>query len=143
MGRHANQGRAISERRLCGEKDLNADFPVCAFCQRIENHEYDALEWRDAVSFQPLNPVTSGHILVVSKRHIKDATEDPYLAGLVMGCASSLAKSLNGPCNIITSIGREATQTIFHLHVHVVPRRLNDGLTLPWTNQRGNYLGQL
>jgi histidine triad (HIT) family protein len=35
--------------------------------------------------------------------------------------------------NIITSMGEYATQTVFHLHVHIVPRRLNDGLHLPWT----------
>jgi len=38
-----------------------------------------------------------------------------------------------GPCNVITSVGREATQSVFHLHVHVVPRREGDGLALPWT----------
>ncbi len=37
------------------------------------------------------------------------------------------------PCNLITSAGREATQTVFHLHIHVVPRRDGDGLALPWT----------
>jgi histidine triad (HIT) family protein len=40
-----------------------------------------------------------------------------------------------GPCNIITSVGAEATQTVFHLHLHVVPRRFGDGLALPWTGQ--------
>ena len=37
--------------------------------------------------------------------------------------------------NLITSKGREATQSVFHLHVHVVPRAAGDGLPLPWTPQ--------
>jgi histidine triad (HIT) family protein len=37
--------------------------------------------------------------------------------------------------NIITSIGRVATQSVFHLHVHIVPRHEGDGLCLPWTGQ--------
>lgn len=36
---------------------------------------------------------------------------------------------------VITSIGADATQTVFHTHIHVVPRRPGDGLTLPWTGQ--------
>lgn len=40
--------------------------------------------------------------------------------------------------NIITSRGSAATQTVYHLHLHVVPRREGDGLGLPWTDrQRG------
>lgn len=37
--------------------------------------------------------------------------------------------------NLITSSGRWATQTVKHLHIHYVPRRKDDGLTLPWTGQ--------
>lgn len=37
------------------------------------------------------------------------------------------------PSNLITSAGAEATQSVFHLHVHIVPRGENDGLALPWT----------
>jgi histidine triad (HIT) family protein len=35
--------------------------------------------------------------------------------------------------NLITSGGREATQTVMHAHVHYVPRRRGDGLKLPWS----------
>lgn len=38
--------------------------------------------------------------------------------------------------NLITSRGGAATQTVFHLHVHVVPREAGDGLALPWTPQQ-------
>jgi diadenosine tetraphosphate (Ap4A) HIT family hydrolase len=40
-----------------------------------------------------------------------------------------------GAANFITSAGRDATQTVFHLHIHIVPRHAGDGLALPWTGQ--------
>jgi hypothetical protein len=38
-------------------------------------------------------------------------------------------------CNLITSVGADATQSVRHLHIHVVPRREGDGLMLPWSGQ--------
>lgn len=82
---------------------------------------------------EPLNPVTPGHMLIIPKRHLRDALESPADTGLVMEYAARYARS---PCNIITSVGTEATQTVFHLHVHVIPRATGDGLRLPWTGQK-------
>ncbi len=47
--------------------------------------------------------------------------------------AAELAAEV-GDCNVITSRGAAATQTVRHLHVHVVPRRQGDGILLPWTD---------
>lgn len=80
----------------------------------------------------PLNPVTEGHVLVIPRWHVVDAVQEPQVTADVMRCAAELAER---PCNIITSSGGEATQSVFHLHVHVVPRREGDGLALPWTDQ--------
>jgi histidine triad (HIT) family protein len=85
---------------------------------------------------EPLNPVVEGHVLVVPRRHVPDAATDPDLAGMVMRVASAYSQRPEvGSCNIITSIGKEATQSVFHLHLHVVPRREGDGLKLPWSEQ--------
>jgi histidine triad (HIT) family protein len=89
--------------------------------------------WDEAIAFVPLNPVTPGHLLVIPKRHVADVTENPTVSAAVMCAAAELATP---PCNIITSAGREATQTVFHLHLHVVPRRAGDGLALPWTDRQ-------
>ena len=85
---------------------------------------------------EPLNPVTRGHVLVIPRRHVRDFLQDWYMAGDVMEVTNAYLREYDvGPCNVITSIGREATQTIDHLHVHVVPRREGDGLALPWDAQ--------
>jgi histidine triad (HIT) family protein len=50
-----------------------------------------------------------------------------------MGHAAELAAAIMPDAfNIITSAGRDATQTVDHLHLHLVPRRPGDGLALPW-----------
>jgi histidine triad (HIT) family protein len=112
----------------------------CPFCERIERGEYDDVRWfsddvDDVVAFEPLNPVTPGHMLVVPRIHCPHAAAFPALAGRVMEAAANLAFE-TGPCNIITSCGVEATQTVFHMHFHVIPRHKGDGLHLPWTGQK-------
>jgi histidine triad (HIT) family protein len=110
----------------------------CPFCKRIANGEYDEEPRRGCYIFEPLNPVTPGHVLVVPGEHVRDAAVAPATASAVMFEAASLAQRLGGAANIITSIGLLATQTVYHLHVHVVPRREGDGLHLPWTGQVPN-----
>ncbi len=106
----------------------------CVFCQRIAAGEYGAHN-AHAVSFEPLNPVTPGHLLVVSRYHATDAAQWPDITAETMRFAAVLADADYSNCNLITSIGPAATQTVFHLHIHIVPRYPGDGLTLPWTGQ--------
>ncbi|GGG04085.1 putative HIT-like protein [Rhodococcoides trifolii] len=111
----------------------------CVFCDRIANEEYDGTDSIDSfgvVWFAPLNPVTPGHTLFVPTAHVESAAEFPTIAGVVMQAASRFVRDDVGPANIITSVGAAATQTVMHLHIHVVPRCADDGLTLPWTGQR-------
>ena len=109
----------------------------CPFCARIAAGEYTLFD-EHAVAFEPLNPVTPGHLLVVPRRHVVDAGSHPLVASRAMYFAAQLA----GPCgwaesyNLITSAGSAATQTVPHLHIHLVPREEGDGLHLPWTGQR-------
>ena len=85
--------------------------------------------------FEPLNPVTPGHMLFVPVRHVASALDDPYETALTMEIASRWAARLAEDFNLITSAGAAATQTVRHLHIHLVPRREGDGLHLPWTGQ--------
>ena len=106
----------------------------CAFCDIVFEQAPATIvrRWGDSVAFVPLNPVTPGHLLVVPVLHVRDAIEAPEVTGATMRHAAMLAER---PCNIITSAGAEATQTVLHFHVHIVPRRAGDGLALPWTGQ--------
>jgi histidine triad (HIT) family protein len=109
--------------------------PDCVFCSRLATGQYDVSNGY-CVSFEPLNPVTPGHRLVVPFRHVADALEDPWWSAQTMMFASRLADRHRQPgedVNIITSAGPAATQTVMHLHLHIVPRRAGDGLMLPWT----------
>lgn len=103
----------------------------CVFCdvRKIKSKVYDL---GDCVYFEPLNPVVKGHFLVISKTHTTDFSDNPKITARVVEVASELAK--NGEYNLITSKGKNATQSINHLHVHLVPRKPNDNLLLPWSN---------
>lgn len=106
----------------------------CVFCRIVGGREPAEMvnEWPLAVAFQPLNPVTEGHTLIVPRQYVRDVTENPRLSAATMWAAAQHAQNW-AACNIITSAGVDATQTVFHLHLHVVPRRPGDGLALPWT----------
>ena len=107
----------------------------CVFCKRIERGEFDYFDGYN-VAFQPLGPVTPGHFLVVPRAHVANAFASPVHAGRALKFAAFLANQMDlGAANFITSAGSAATQTVFHLHVHIVPRRDDDGLHLPWTGQ--------
>lgn len=106
------------------------------FCGRIAAGEYELISNAyEVVRFEPLNPVTPGHMLFVPFRHVADAAEFPYLTGVTFAAASAFGFVQAEPFNLITSAGEAATQTVRHLHVHYVPRRAGDGLALPWTGQ--------
>lgn len=108
----------------------------CPFCDIVASDSFQITnEQRDVVAFQPLNPVTPGHLLVVPRQHVADASEDPYVTSITAAFASIIMRKREQDYNLITSVGEAATQTIRHLHFHIVPRRLDDGLTLPWTGQ--------
>lgn len=104
----------------------------CVFCQIVAGEAPATVirEWPDAIAIVPLRPVAPGHVLVIPRTHVADATVDPDVTAVTMRRAAELAVP---PCNLITSAGRPATQTVFHLHIHVVPRRVGDGLALPWS----------
>lgn len=112
---------------------------ACVFCDIIAGDtpppkHFNPIDTHSVV-FEPKDPVTPGHLLVVPKVHVNDAAESPDVTGRVMRAAAVLAGRWPA-ANIITSIGEAATQSVFHLHIHVVPRRAGDGLTLPWTGQK-------
>lgn len=113
------------------------EHPECPFCDadRIANPVTVRRSITGGVMchiFEPLNPVTPGHVLVAPVAHVTNAAESPLLAAAAMYVAAEWA-ARHASANILTSIGVPATQTVRHLHLHVVPRELGDGLKLPWS----------
>lgn len=106
----------------------------CPFCRIVAGAAPARVlrEWPDALAIVPLAEVTPGHVLVIPRTHVADVGVDPAVSASTMRRAAELA-ALLGECNVITSRGESATQTVFHLHIHVLPRRPEDGLALPWT----------
>lgn len=111
---------------------------LCPFCEIIAGRAPATVvhEWSDTIAIHPLNPVTPGHILVIPKVHVADFATDPKVSADAMLHAAQLMQWTDRPMNVITSRGREATQSVFHLHLHLVPRAENDGLALPWYSGR-------
>ncbi|WP_329414738.1 HIT domain-containing protein [Nocardia vinacea] len=115
--------------------------PVCPFCAVIAGQDPNVREiYRDAntVAFFPLEPATHGHTLIVPTRHVPDmwSLRDAELAPLsatTLKVAKAIRDSLMPDgLNIIQSNGQAATQTIDHLHVHLIPRWNNDRMPAIW-----------
>lgn len=107
----------------------------CAFCDVVAGRTSAVVvrAWDDVVAIVPRGGgVTEGHVLVLPRVHVPDAGTDPAVTAAVMRRAAELMAE-RPAANLITSKGAAATQTVFHLHVHVVPRAAGDGLRLPWS----------
>ncbi|MET9688727.1 HIT family protein [Streptomyces sp. NPDC006514] len=108
----------------------------CPFCRIVRGAApaHILRDWAGALAISPRGGgVTPGHVLVLPKTHVPDVAADPAVSAMTMRHAAEVAAEV-GDCNVITSRGAAATQTVPHLHVHVVPRRHGDGIVLPWTN---------
>jgi histidine triad (HIT) family protein len=88
------------------------------------------------LAIRPLEPVTPGHTIVIPGKHVPDFSSEPHVTAITMAFAAQLAAESPDAMNIISSRGAAATQSVFHLHVHLVPRHEGDGLPLPWTPQK-------
>jgi diadenosine tetraphosphate (Ap4A) HIT family hydrolase len=110
----------------------------CVFCQIVAGTAPATVvrEWDDALAIKPRGGVNAGHTLVIPRRHVDNAVVDPAVTALTMARAAELGADLGCDLNVITSVGEQATQTVFHLHIHLVPRTAGDNLPLPWTPQQ-------
>lgn len=92
-------------------------------------------------AFMDINPASDGHLLVVPKRHSKDLLDiSPDDLAAVTLAAQRVAKAAVGEfgadgVNLLNCCGADAWQTVFHFHLHVIPRyvdKTKDRLVLPW-----------
>ncbi|MDD7810995.1 HIT family protein [Mycobacterium sp. CSUR Q5927] len=110
----------------------------CVFCAVVagEAPAERVFEDDDYLAFLDIRPFTRGHTLVIPKRHTVDLTDTPAetLAGmLAVGQRIARASRASGlhadGNNLAINDGRAAFQSVFHIHLHVVPRRSGDKLS--------------
>lgn len=107
----------------------------CVFCRIIAGDEDGTIVGSTSavLAIEPLRPHAPGHLLFIPRLHVPDATTDTELTGDVFRAAAQYLRDvIKSEGNILTSVGAAATQTVKHLHVHVIPRGLGDGLHRDW-----------
>ena len=114
--------------------------PDCLFCKIAAGDIPATRVYEDerTIAFMDINPGTRGHLLVIPREHSADLLEiEPQdleacarTAQLMAARASDRLDALG--VNLLNSCGAQAWQTVFHFHVHVIPRYAGDPLQLPW-----------
>ena len=116
----------------------------CPFCEIVQRDDPDAREvYRDehVVAFFPTEPAVLGHTMVVPREHVPDiwSLSDEtaeHLARATVRLAAAVREAVEPEgLNIIQSNGEAATQSVFHLHVHLVPRWDGDAIGPIWPEE--------
>lgn len=117
------------------------DVLSCPFCEIVAGRAPATFvaEWPDTIAILPLKPVVENHTLVIPREHVADFASDPLVSAKTMQRAAELVRWSPVEMNLITSRGPNATQSVYHLHLHLVPRSKNDGLALPWYSGRSKH----
>ena len=118
----------------------------CIFCKIVAGELPAAVVASDerVLAFLDINPATRGHTLVIPRAHVEDIHE---IDSEDLAAATALAQRIAGRVrerlgadgvNLLHSSGSAAWQTVFHFHIHVIPRYLGDPLRLPWVPAPGD-----
>ena len=118
----------------------------CIFCKIVRGELPCQKLYEDAttLAFMDINPGTPGHALVIPKAHAVDVHDVPPdtladMARTAQKVARAAKEALGcGGVNLVQSSGAVAFQSVFHIHVHVIPRYPDDGVRLPWTPKPGD-----
>ena len=123
-----------------------ADDQDCIFCSIVAGDAPATIVDEDehTIAFMDIHPWTEGHALVIPREHHENLYEiDEETLCQVMTASKRLSlrvrDALNADgVNLLNSAGRAAWQTVFHFHVHVIPRYEDDPLELPVRPQEGD-----
>ena len=120
--------------------------PGCVFCKIVagEIPSFKLYEDGETLAFMDINPVHDGHCLVIPKEHyptVFDVAPDAFAA--TARTAIKVANAVNAATkpdglNLIQSNGPGAAQSVLHFHLHVLPRRMRDGLLINWGLKAGD-----
>jgi histidine triad (HIT) family protein len=120
--------------------------PDCIFCKIIAGELPATIVDEDerTVSFMDINPATRGHVLVIPRAHSEDlmSIDQDDLCAVAVASQRQAARAKErlraDGVNLVNSCGSVAWQTVFHFHVHVIPRYSGDPLRLPWVPAPGD-----
>ena len=120
--------------------------PDCIFCKIVAGELPGQIVEEDerTIAFMDISPATRGHLLVIPREHARNLLEIlPEDLAAVIATAQRMAKRVDerlqpAGMNLINSCGAAAWQTVFHFHVHVIPRYEDDPLKLPWVPAQGD-----
>jgi histidine triad (HIT) family protein len=120
--------------------------PDCIFCKIVAGELPGQIVAEDehTVAFMDINPATRGHLLVIPRAHARNLLEiSPEDLAATIAAVQRMAQRVNqrlepAGINLINSCGSAAWQTVFHFHVHVIPRYEDDPLKLPWVPAPGD-----
>lgn len=121
----------------------------CLFCSIVAGDIPSTRVYEDELTyaFMDISPASDGHLIVVPKRHSKDILEisaEDLTAVALTGqkLARRVTEVLGADgVNLLNNRGEHAWQTIFHFHLHVIPRyadKSRDRMKLPWIPEPGN-----
>lgn len=118
----------------------------CTFCDLIHGAAEVSVcyEDADAIAFMDIQPVNTGHVLVVPRQHLESLFDVPpelgaHLFGVTMRVANAVRRVTGcEDMNIVVNSGQAAGQDVFHYHVHIIPRRQGDGfdIQLPYSGSQ-------
>jgi histidine triad (HIT) family protein len=118
----------------------------CIFCKIVAGELPASVVAADeqAIAFLDINPATRGHTLVIPRAHAQDIHD---VSGDDLAATISLAQKVAAVARerlgadgvtLMQSSGQAAWQTVFHFHIHVIPRYIGDPLSLPWVPAPGD-----
>lgn len=107
----------------------------CIFCAIAEKKSPAEIIYEDdeLISFLDINPFNFGHTLIITKDHFENFMDIPpelngRMFNVVQHLAKKIMKGLNvSGLNVVINNGHTAGQTVFHSHVHIIPRSEDDG----------------
>ena len=120
--------------------------PDCIFCKIVAGDLPATIVDEDerTVAFMDIAPATRGHALVIPRAHAPDLLsvdgEDLRAAAVAsQRLAARIRERLGADgVNLINACGAAAWQTVYHFHIHVIPRYEGDPLRLPWVPEPGD-----
>jgi histidine triad (HIT) family protein len=120
--------------------------PDCIFCKIVAGELPATVidEDQSTITFMDINPATKGHALVIPRKHARNLLEvDEADLAATFAAAQRLASKMPdrlgaAGVNLLNACGSAAWQTVFHFHVHVIPRYEHDPLRLPWRPAPGD-----